>query len=861
MTRDVPNRNADPGPSGVVLPERRDPIGVADEKFGFSPNQLFQLLNERRKSGMLAIGGLQGLCNGLRTDPKTGISADETELYAFSSSPSDVSTNPPPRPSFHARLAPKNRPPAAFFDRLRVFGKNRLPQAKATSFLTLMWHAFNNKLMFLLAASAAVSLSLGISQITITGNGNTGARVGWVESATIIGAIVVTIIATAANDYQKDYKFRKLNKRREERWVAATRSGKSCRVSVFDIVVGDLLHVEAGDVLAADGVLVEAFGVRCDESHLSGEAEVMHKISAVEYCQPTPGGFADPFLYSGSIVSQGVGTYIATAVGTNSTSGRIAMSLRYEVEVTPLQQRLAHLAKSILILGSVVGLLYFAGLFIRFLIDISRPSSSATPREIGEAFLNVFMLAITLVVIAVPEGLSLAVAAALAFTSTHMFRDNMLVKVLRSCEVMGSVTTICVDKTGTLTCNEMTVVSGHLGHEESFGPGNSSPCTSRDTDKSDINSIANFVPASKLMGDLARDIRTLLRASIAANSTAIEQGSTFVGSSTEAALLKFAREYLAMGPIAEERANFRVVELFPFDADRKYMAAIIKHGDRYRMLVKGAAEVVLDNCIGILDNTKKHFNPREELIVTDLDDEKRAKLEAITHSYARSLLRPIAVAYRDLDSWPPIAALGAYDDPDDTGASFQQLFRHQLTFAAIFAIRDPLRPEAIPSIHQCQRAGVFVRMLTGDNLATGEATAMEAGIYTAGGVAMDGPTFRRLTSEQIDAIVPRLQVLARSNADDKAMLIMSLKRLGETVAATGDGTNDAFALKAADIGFSMGKSGTEVAKEASSIVVMDDNFASIVKAVAWGRNVTLSVKKYCQVCLFWYRLFVPTNHE
>lgn len=838
--------NSDSGQPGVGPHDQRD--------FAFSPNQLFQLLNQRKASDLRAIGDLTGLCDGLRTDPTTGISADETDLNAtvavetrVQGIPTNYATDSPRHPP-PSRFSSPNRPPVSFSDRRRVYGENRLPRAKTPSFWALMWHAFNDKLMFLLAASAAVSLALGISQIVLLGKGNTGAKTGWAESATIAGAILVTVIATAANDYQKNYKFQKLNQRREERMVTAVRSGKSCQISVFDIVVGDLLRVGPGDVLAADGLLVEAFSMRCDESHLSGELEAVHKVPACRTSRESPGEFVDSFLYSGAVVSQGVGTYIVMAVGINSAAGRIAMSLRNEIEVTPLQQRLAHLAKYIIMLGSIVGLLYFIALFVRFLVDIFNSEHLATPHEKGKAFLNIFMLAVTVVIIGVPEGLSLAVALALAFGTTRMLSDNILVRLLRSCEVMGSATTICTDKTGTLTCNKMTVVSGLVGHDEKFGPCNNRPGASCNADESDADSMGKFLTATELARDLAHDVRTLVKASIALNSTAIEQEGNFIGSSTESALLKFAREHLAMGPLAEERANFHVVELFPFSADRKYMAVIIKLRDRYRILVKGAAEIVVDNCIGTLENTKKHFNPREELIVVDLDENKRAELEETTRDYAHQLLRPVAMAYRDLESWPPIAVLGACDDPNDIFANFEHLFRQQMTFIAMFAIRDPLRREAISSIRQCQRAGVFVRMLTGDNLATAEATAMECGIYTPGGVAMDGPTFRRLTVKQVDAILPRLQVLARSSADDKAILVMALKRLGETVAVTGDGTNDAFALKAADIGFSMGdESGTDVAKKASSIVILDDNFASIVKALSWGRAITESVKKYCQV--------------
>ncbi|EJT82219.1 hypothetical protein GGTG_02193 [Gaeumannomyces tritici R3-111a-1] len=828
------------------------PTVAVNTKFHLSPDQLFRLLDQRNPPDLHSIGGLQGLCEGLRTDPSTGLSADETELDDVIAPRRAASVTgdlydgsvPLPRPSSPAPF-PQGPPSAPFSDRRRVFGENRLPEPKTTSFVALMWRSLNNKLMFLLAASAVVSLALGVSQVTVSG-GSAVAKVGWMQSATIIGAILATVIATAANDYQKNYKFRKLSQKCQDRQVTAIRSGTCCRVSIFDVVVGDILRVEPGNVLAADGVLVEASRLFCDESHLSGEAELASKVPADEFYGDGSSAFANPFMYSGATVSQGIGTYVVTAVGVNSSSGRTAMSLRNEVETTLLQQKLARLAGSIVVLGSVIGLLYFVSLFTRFLVNISTRSASASPREKGEMFLNVFMLAIAVVVIAVPEGLSLAVAVALASASTRMLKDNILARLLQSCEVMGSATTVCLDKTGTLTRNEMTVASGLIGCEEEFGPEDDRSCASRDTDNTAMSSFGNSQTASRLAGDLASDVKWLLKLSIAANSTAFEQDGTFVGGSTEVALLKFAREHLAMGPLAEERANVQVVDRFPFDADRKYMATIIKHGDKHLMLVKGAAEVVLGDCATTLENTKKNFNPRGELVVADVDESKREMFESTTHSHARNLLRPVAVAYRDLDSWPPIAALGAAEDPTDTAASFDVLSRHQLTFVAMFALHDPLRPEAITSVRQCRRAGISVRLLTGDNLAIAEAIAMKCGIYRAGGIAMDGPTFRRLTPEQANAVLPRLQVLARSNANDKAMLVTALKRLGETVAVAGDGTNDALALKEADIGFSMGSSGTEVAKQASSIVVLDDNFASIVKALAWGRRIIQSVQKYCQ---------------
>lgn len=212
----------------------------------------------------------------------------------------------------------------------------------------------------------------------------------------------------------------------EERWVTAIRSGRYCRVSIFDIVVGDILSVEAGDLLAADGVLVEASRLYCDESHISGEAEVVLKVPADEFCRGCSGAFADPFMYSGATVSQGIGPYVVTAVGVNSASGRTAMSLRNKTETTLLLQKLARMATYIIVLGYAIGLLYFVGIFIRFLIDTPTRLSSNSPRDIGETFLNVFMLAVAVVVITVPEGLSLAVAVALASASTRMLKENHL---------------------------------------------------------------------------------------------------------------------------------------------------------------------------------------------------------------------------------------------------------------------------------------------------------------------------------------------------------------------------------------------------------------------------------------------------
>ena len=345
-----------------------------------------------------------------------------------------------------------------------------------------------------------------------------------------------------------------------------------------------------------------------------------------------------------------------------------------------------------------------------------------------------------------------------------------------------------------------------------------------------------------MANSLSPEVKDLIRENIALNSTAFESDAaavneTFVGSSTETALLKFARNHLSMGPLTAERANNEVIDMVPFDSSRKWMATTVKLSDgRRRLFVKGAAEIILSMASTII------VDPKDGLRSRDLTDADKETISERVHSYALRMLRPIALAYKDLtpsDETPDLESCLDQEEPGDV--------LDNMTFIGVFGIQDPLRPEAIKAVRQCQEAGVFVRMVTGDNFLTAKAIASECGIYGPGGIAMDGPTFRKLTPAQLDLVIPRLQVLARSSPEDKLKLVKRLKGMGETVAVTGDGTNDALALKEADVGFAMGVQGTEIAKEAASIILLDDNFDSIVKALSWGRTVNAAVKKFLQV--------------
>jgi len=413
-----------------------------------------------------------------------------------------------------------------------------------------------------------------------------------------------------------------------------------------------------------------------------------------------------------------------------------------------------------------------------------------------------------------------------------MVKENNLVRVLRACETMGNATVICSDKTGTLTQNKMTVVAGTWGTTKSFkAPG-------EDETASNVQSTADFF---KQCSAPARD---LLVKSIALNSTAFEEEregrKQFVGSKTEVALLQLAQDYLGMD-LASERGSAEIVQLIPFDSARKCMGVVYRHPTLgYRLLVKGASEIMLDACnMQIMGDDMGEKDLRTE----SLSGQDRDTILETIDQYAKSSLRTIGIVYKDFASWPPKEAKRLEDD--NSAADFDSVFR-DMTWVGVVGIQDPLRPEVPHAIRKCHSAGVQVKMVTGDNIATATAIASSCGIKTEEGLVMEGPKFRQLSNEEMDSVIPRLQVLARSSPEDKRILVERLKVLGETVAVTGDGTNDGPALRTADVGFSMGIAGTEVAKEASSIILLDDNFRSIVTAISWGRAVNDAVAKFLQ---------------
>lgn len=828
-------------------PGTEDDFERENNPFAFTPGHMTKLLNPKSLGAFHALGGLQGLEKGLRTDRNAGLSADEQQLEGNVSFEQATSVDSPASGKTlteEPEMASPDEKTAdgTYYDRKRIFDENKLPERKPKNILQLMWLAYNDKVLIVLTVAAVIALALGIYQQFSTGTPE------WIEGVAIIVAIVVVVLVGAINDWQKERQFAKLNKKKDTRNVKVIRSGKTQEIDISELLVGDVLLVEPGDILPVDGIFISGHGVKCDESSATGESDVLKKtpgeeaFRAMEAREPLKK--IDPFMISGGKVTEGVGRMLVTAVGMQSTYGKTMMSLQESNDMTPLQAKLNTLAETIAKLGSAAALLLFIVLFIKFLAQL--PNSSDTPAEKGQHFMTILITAVTIIVVAVPEGLPLAVTLSLAYATKRMLKDNNLVRVLRSCETMGNATTVCSDKTGTLTQNVMTVVAGSLGTSNRFSnrAGQKQDDTTPDPNH-DMEDHVDDVSTSEFIAAVAEDVKALWKNNIVINSTAFqseEKGKqVFVGSKTETALLDFARDHLGMDSVSVERSNAEIVQMIPFDSGNKFMAVVVKleNNKGYRLYAKGASEIMLRKC------TKIIRDPTQGIDATTMSGDNRKTLTRLIDAYASRSLRTIGIVWRDFEpgSWPP---KGIKRSGDDRSQADVNDVCKDTTFLGMVGIQDPIRNGVQEAVKDCIMAGVFPRMVTGDNILTAKAIATECGIFTPGGVALEGPEFRKMSKTEQRAVIPKLQVLARSSPEDKRVLVKRLKEMGETVAVTGDGTNDAPALKAADVGFAMNIAGTEVAKEASDIILMDDNFASIVKAIMWGRAVNDAVRKFLQ---------------
>ncbi|KAJ2037778.1 plasma membrane calcium, partial [Coemansia sp. S16] len=736
------------------------------------------MLDPKDPEKLLDLGGPDQICKALLVDPKVGLKQREQV-----GSGGDHHAEP-----FQARR--------------EVFGRNTLPEAHAVTFLQLLIAAYNDRTLIMLTIASVVSLAVGVYDDLLGSHKNDEVKVGWVEGAAISLAVIVVCFTNAINDYQKEKQFQKLNAKKEDRTVKTLRDGNEVEIGVQEINVGDILLIEPGDIIPVDGVYLSGHNMTCDESSATGESDAIKKGLATDG--------RDPFILSGAKVLEGVGTMVVVAVGPRSFYGKIMMAMRQgQASETPLQRKLDVLAEQIAKYGMSAAILLLMTLTIKYLVNCALAPEFPPYSIMFSHFVSIIIESITVVVVAVPEGLPMAVTISLAYATTKMLKDGNLVRQLAACETMGGATVVCTDKTGTLTQNLMTVVAGVVAEVE----------------------LKTRPEAQAFYNSLPKDVQDILLESIAINSTAFEgpddQGHIeFIGSKSECALLGFGK--VCGLDYRSTRADNKPVRVYPFSSEKKTMTTIIPvigETDQFRVHAKGASEIILRSCTKYMDKDGK---------CADIDQTVRNEILRRISTFANKALRTFALAYKIIDS----AELNSCSD-DEAPLS-------DLIWIGVMGIQDPLRPGVHQAVVDCHRAGVIVRMITGDNIETARAIAREAGILTKGGQAITGPQWRKMTPEQQHAILPRLQVMARSSPLDKQIMVERLQERHEVVAMTGDGTNDSPALKLADVGFSMGIAGTEVAKEASDIILMDDDFKSIVKALRWGRAVNDSVRKFLQ---------------
>lgn len=748
--------------------------------------------------------------------------------------------------------------------------------------------AFEDPVLIILLIAAVVSFIIGVADEHERENG------GWVDAIAIWMAVLVVSLVGAGNDYQKQLKFLELEKTSvDDVKVKTVRGGQRVEVPAPDVVVGDLLELEAGDAVPADGVCVTSERCKLSAAALTGESLELN-------CDPVEA----PLVLSGMEVSTGKLSMLVLAVGELSMQGRIRKGTAQEAKETPLQIKLEKTVKQL----GYMGVFFALAALIAYAVRLAVSEHNAEEAGAWRWLLEGFIIAVTVVVVAIPEGLPLAVTISLAFSTMKMMKDNNLVRVLAACETMGNATDICSDKTGTLTQNRMTVVEVWLPADKSV------PLRELEPSKS----VAN-PEASRIAPLFNEQVLNMLVEHASLNTTAFVSESKdpakrtagikeVTGSKTAGAALFLvaACGYDPTEVRAQAAKDHTLLKHHLFESKRKLASCIVAYpeghpsGKAGRVYITGAPEYVMDRCSSWLN------------VDGQVEDMQRDVVNSAQLNLADQALRTLAYAYKDLDSLDQLPNWQEHNIDRSLGpVEFQKALNKacndagetwfteatsvedagEFTLYAMLGIEDPLRPAVVDAVKVCQAAGIRVRMVTGDNVNTARAIAKQCGILTEGGVVVEGPAFRRMGPKEVDAILPRLQVMARASPDDKFWLVRRINGnlpatqaewekehpgvpftednyrnlmpgylpeweeanrnkagavIKPVVGVTGDGTNDAPALKAADVGLSMGITGTDVARNASDIVILDDNFASIVTAVKWGRSVYDNICKFLQ---------------
>ncbi|KAK6243266.1 hypothetical protein QUC31_009675 [Theobroma cacao] len=728
------------------------------------PQGLAKMVKEKSLQSLTdQYGGVKQVATLLQSDLKKGINGEEIDLVL----------------------------------RTKVFGANKYQKQPAKSFFSFVLEAVKDTIIIILLVCAVLSLAFGIKRH--------GPKEGWYDGGSIIVAVFLVVVVSAVSNYRQSKQFEELSHESSDIRVQVVRDGRHHPVSIFKLVVGDLVSLKIGDQIPADGLFVEGHSLKVDESSMTGESD------HVEVNEK------NPFLLSGTKVTDGYGYMLVTSVGMNTAWGEMMSSIRRDLnEETPLQARLSKLTTYIGNIGLSVAILVLLVLLIRYFTGHTKDENGKSQYngsktkfdDVMDSVVGIVAAAVTIVVVAIPEGLPLAVTLTLAYSMKRMMRDNAMVRKLSACETMGSATIICTDKTGTLTLNEMKVTEFLLGKE----------------------SIDNS-PSS----EIAANILQLLSEGVGLNTTGTvyKPNSTSVpeiyASPTEKAILSWAVMDLGLN-IDEPKQSCELIHVEAFNSEKKRSGVLIRRSND-RVLAthwKGAAEMILAMCSYYYDKNG---------ISNSMNDEERMQIGKVIESMADKSLRCIAFAHTNV-----------IQENEQISTKLEET---GLTWLGLVGLKDPCRPGVKEAVESCKKAGVNIKMITGDNMHTAKAIAFECGILDSHDnlhdeAVVEGVQFRNYSPEERKKKVENILVMARSSPFDKLLMVQSLKKNGHVVAVTGDGTNDAPALKEADIGLSMGIQGTEVAKESSDIVILDDNFTSVATVLRWGRCVYNNIQKFIQ---------------
>ncbi len=770
------------------------------------------------------------------------------------------------------------------------YGANELTPPKRDPWWKELLEGFDDPTIKILLAAAC--LSLGVTAIEKYALKNADAS--FIDSIGIFIAVALATLVGFFSERKSAKEFEALNKIKDDVPIKVYRDGQIDSVPISSIVVGDVVEVASGDKIPADGIALESWNLYVDESTFTGESLGARKRSTKRSWDLTTlrqaGALGDDdYLARGSTISDGRAIMVVTKVGDATELGKIAEALEaaeLDDSETPLTQKLGRLANQISVLGVSAATLIFTimnivaaartpltravfesttgrlalialSIVLGYVIErfLAKPFFNAmgTPVksrkllgliflpcaaaswtvllgiwglttdfgvehgvELLKSVLLAFVVAVTIIVVAVPEGLPMMTTISLALNTRKMARQNCLVRRLVASETIGSATVICTDKTGTLTRNQMTPTLV-CANGRSFSP-------------EDFDALKKTDAWRRVVAGIAVNSRANLH---------IEKGEgdakdrvVGVGNPTECALLSFLRENDVDYHAERSRAANSIFDL-EHNSDRKYSAAAFEDADgTKRCYVKGAPEIVLKRCRTI-------FVDGEERPLADY----RAELESRLTDAAEHALRTLGFCEKVLtDAEAKALAEGG---PEDQRAVLES---ETFAFVAFVGISDPPRPEAKDAVERCKGAGIQVKMITGDALPTAVAIAKAVGIYdgTPDQTAMTSEEFRKISDEDLPSAAEKIRVLARSTPSDKLRMVQALHKMGEVVAMTGDGTNDAPALKAADVGLSMGQTGSEVAKEASDVVLVDDNFQSVATGVWWGRSLFQNIRRFLQ---------------